>query len=368
MMKNRVMLSLRKPDILTNPYITDRLAIVQAHSESKEWFLSSFYSFWIHKEPLKHKEYWGDLLYHGSYRLCPFIFEGVILRELVMTKWNGKVIDFVMDIIDSGQYIYMNINASCIECYRYKEENQMHDILIFGYDKGMKAVLAADFFGGEYQAKEIPFEQFEQAFHIEQTKKKDFLNGIGTLKYVETSYPFQVSDCIKGLEDYVNARNTQVKSLLVELDNPEEVYYGIDCYDGFEHYLMEIKNTGEDVEYRQFHYFYAHKVHMRKRIEYLLEKQVLGEESQDILESFKEVELFWQGIRNSILRYNMKKDDSFFDNVPDWQGAQNSMLRHNMRKNNSFFDNMVERLKAEKILEEEIIRKLLIRLKEKWDK
>lgn len=336
-MNERVELPIEISDVLTNPFISNRLSILKPHKETREWFLSNFTNYWACKNPIEHIEYWSDLLYHSAYRFCPFLFEGVITRELVDKSWKDGIIQFVIDAIDTGHYIYMNINATCIPQYKKTYENFMHDIMLYGYDNAKKVILAIDFFDSIYGVAEIPFETFEKAYIIEGLSKADFIGGLNILKFRESSYQFQIEECIKGLEDYLYSRNTQVKSILNELDN-DESYYGLECYNSFLYYLEEIKKQDAEIDMRQFHYFYVHKVIMRQRVEYLIQENYLKKDSNEILENVKKVEKDFLVMRNLILKNTLCKNASIYDKL-------SGMLRELRQKEEKVITSLVDALK-----------------------
>lgn len=317
--KGRRILPIEEPSMKTNPFLTNRLAIMLPRTNVEEWMLGTFCNFWVHKDLDIRGDYWGDLLYASEYRFCPHISKSVIPNELIKSKWKGNILELIQDIIDSGGYAYLNVNMSYIERYKMpKESNTLHDTMIYGYDTESRTVCMADFFQGVYQLVEIDFEEFVEGYEkVSLSPQCDFLGGVNIIYYQEVSIPykFNVDRCAAGLLDFLQARNTQVHSILYELDDPDKVYYGIQCYDGFLEYFEQKGKDMDSIlelEYRPIHYFYVSKELMRRRFEFLVDQHIL-EPDDELLEMLKRIERQWLQLRNMIFIYNKDRKPIFFE-------------------------------------------------------
>lgn len=302
-------LPLVEPDITTNPYVTNKLGVLSSFKENQPWILQNFTNIWMQKN--FRLNYLSDFLYFSSYRFCPFIKEFEICKSLVDKKWE-TIVEAMIDIINTGLYVYLNINTVFIPLYKNFENNQMHDIFVYGYDMDEKVLYVADFFQyGKYSMKKVSFNDFIKAYDsMDKTVKRDFFDGIILLQYTAKDFSFDMEFCIQGIRDYVNSKNTIVKSMLVELDKKDEVVFGINTCDTMIQYLKELSRVENiKLDYRTFHYFYQHKVLMRLRIQFFIEKGYLKSyKDHAILDEYLKIEQRWMFIRNRILKYNMKSD------------------------------------------------------------
>lgn len=331
-------LPVTEPDITSNPYVTNKLAIMSAYEEAKPWIIQSFTNFWVKK--VFKANYWADFLYSSSYRFCPYFMEFQMSKSVTDIKWKIPS-ELMIDMINIGLYSYLNVNIAYITEYKHFKENQMHDIMVYGYDEDEKVLYVADFFvNGKYSMKKVPFDEFNAAYsHIGETEEKDFFPGISCAQYKALKLPFDLKVCIQGISDYVNSKNTVVKSILEEFDNQEDVVYGISCYDAFIQYLQTIPDMEAELDYRTFHYFYQHKVLMRIRLEFLMQKGYLSEDADsNILNEYKEIEIKWLEIRNRILKYNVKPDENLItrsiNDIRNFKNREMKILEHLIKEIN----------------------------------
>lgn len=329
----RKCLPLAEPDITTNPYVTNKLAVISSFEESRPWILQNFTNIWMHKN--FRLNYWSDLLYFSSYRFCPFIKEFEICKTLIDKKWE-TVVEAIIDIINTGLYVYLNINTSYMPQYKNFEKNQMHDIFVYGYDVDEEVLYVADFFVyGKYSMKKVYFTDFNLAYvSMDETQKRDFFDGIIIVQYKTMDLPFDLEFCIQGIKDYVNSKNTIVKTMLKELDKIEDVVYGINTCDIMIQYLQELSLIDNiKFDYRTFHYFYQHKVLMRIRIQFLLDKGYIKKcKDFAVLDEYLKIEQKWMEIRNRILKYNMKSDKHLIDrtisDISSLKKYEKKVLKH----------------------------------------
>ncbi|WP_455715504.1 hypothetical protein [Anaerosporobacter sp.] len=326
-------LPLVEPAITTNPYVTNKLAILGNFKETQPWILQNFTNIWMQRN--FRLNYGADFLYFSSYRFCPFIKEFEMCTSIVDKKWK-TIVEAIIDIINMGHYVYLNINTSFIPQYKNFENNQMHDIFVYGYDRDEKILYVADFFEyGKYGMKKVCFKDFIMAYDsMDDTVKRDFFDGIIILQYTARDIPFDMEFCIQGIRDYLNSKNTIVKSILVELDKKDEVVFGINTCDIMIQYLQDLSRIENiKLDYRTFHYFYQHKVLMRLRIQFFIEKgYVKRYKDFAILDEYLEIERKWLEVRNRILKYNIKPDymliERTISDINSLKKHENKVLKH----------------------------------------
>lgn len=195
------------PFITSYPFFANVLSIISNHEVSMPWF----YNYYINLEVERSLTHGVRLDFFQSsiWEYCPWIIHNKVPRNLVCNKWNSFV-DFVIECIDLGFYIYCVVDEFYIPEYRmFSKQHVMHDIMIFGYNKQNHSVDIADFFkDGQYSYARASFSEIEQAFH----NGNDFFDGIQLLKYRESfPYEFDISIIKEDIQDYLQCTNLQQK-------------------------------------------------------------------------------------------------------------------------------------------------------------
>lgn len=308
-------LKITHPLITLYPYITNKLAVLLSHKETLPWFCSNFIQMWISKSSTK--GYWADFLYYGNNRFCPFYTCSLVNKKLIKCKWES-IIDFIKDSIDLDFYIYMNINAAFISKYEgYLKNNRRHDIFIYGYDNEKKILNIADFFKNyKYDFSYVHFHDFSKAYdNFNLTNQDDFLKGVYLESYEKTNYKFNIEFVVNSLNDFLDSKNTSIVSDLVELDDKDDIAYGVEVYNVLINYLHKIKNHSlHFADVRPFHMIYEHKVAMITRIKFLHQNGYLNNfnHNKNYYEILQQECLI---IRTLIIKYGLTNDINIIDKL-----------------------------------------------------
>lgn len=306
-------LAMKYPPITLYPYIANKLSVLLNYEETLPWFHSNFIQMWASKNGPK--GYWSDFLYYGRNRFCPNYKFSLISKKVMQYKWNS-IIDFIIDSIDLGYYVYMNINNFYIPAYQHFNKNhRRHDIFVYGYDKKSKTLNIADFFqNGKYSYSYVSFNDFEQAYiNYDRTNENDFLGGMSLETFENTIYKFNIDFVVDSIKDYLLSRNTSIASDLEELDNKDDIVFGIQVYDILSEYSYKLgRGVFDFVDIRPFHMLFDHKVAMLLRLKYLEESRYL-DKSEYIINFYNMLQSECLILRNMIIKYNLTNDIKIFD-------------------------------------------------------
>jgi hypothetical protein len=308
-------LPMKSPPITLYPHIANKLSVILSNEEALPWFYSNFIQVWTSKQGPNN--YWADFLYFSGSRFCPHYKSNLISRKLMEYKW-GSVIDFLIDAIDMGYYVYLNVDASVIPEYEEKkEEHWKHDVFVFGYDKKNKKLNIADFFKGfKYYYSEVSFNEFEKSYkNFLIMGEDDFINGIGVETYEKGIFKFDIDFIKRSINDYLSSSNTSISSDLSEFDNKDDIVYGIQVYEVFSDYISRYnKNEFKVADIRPFHMLLDHKNVMQLRLKYLDEMGYL-ENTDYFVNAYKKLQAEALIIRNMIIKHMIAKEDNSLGNV-----------------------------------------------------
>lgn len=339
--------------LITDPFITTYtqhahlLSILSGHERLQPWIFSNYIQLYINRDYIHN---WGDFYFPCSYDLrpsdtCPWIHSQKIDRGLINRRWDS-VTDFIIENINENNYIQIMVNCYYISVHeRYKNENRMHDLFIYGYDLEREVLYASDFFNkGKYSNKEITFTDFNKAYsEYDSAINHDYLFGLVYMYRLNSdcNYIFNIQNIINSIDSYLTCRIPEYWDIF----NREDLYrivFGREIYATLKNYLQrEIFTNESGFERRPFHLLYDHKKMMSLRIKFLYEQGVLDETiaSNNI---FRELEELARNIIYLLIKYQVSRKKSIVtDKIPsllneieekefDCLSALVSSLRHSL--------------------------------------
>lgn len=305
---NRRVLEIQMPEITGYPLYADFCAILQCHPETKEWLLSNFLQLCSNSKAL--------MFYDFNYKACPFLCVQRISKRF-LKDWGIGYISFIMYNLEMGNYVYLMVKKRYIDAYysgnsveRMKDEN-IHNILIFGYDKQQQIFYIADnFYGGKYSFSQCTCKDMEQAIvemRQEDERLGNFDGNIELIRYKPDGCPeLSVQRIIEGLSDYLYCRPTGMWNIMeVRNFNRNRIwYFGLDCYD---YIINEIKDVDMHVRIQDFHVLWEHKTHLKYVFQYLVEKKYINTPS--IVDRMGRLSNDTLKARDLILKYKISGDD-----------------------------------------------------------
>ena len=256
----------------TYPHNAHSMAILYPHIEFHEWLKNCFIQIegWD-MENMDYEDFWM--------LECPLIRYQRISKKIIELKWK-TIIDFIVEMLDNEQYIYLLVKTNAIEQYE-NFNGAVHDALIYGYDEKKKIFFVADFFkNGKYSTCNVPYKILETAtqnFTESQERHWIFTADIILLEVPKREQPhFSLMRFKETLECYLEGKSTREwyhRSQRCYVRYPYRLLYGMDTYKILYRYVEMIQKDGILLpHWRQvYHLWYEHKCNMSSRIKYVEE-------------------------------------------------------------------------------------------------
>jgi len=298
-------LELKMPDITTYPIYANPVAIMQCHAETREWLLSNFIQLCSNQTVLNY--------YDFNYKYCFFLSVQKI-KKIVLEKWGIDIIQFILNSISDGYYVYMLIKRKYIDAYYFQDEEgrdedeNAHDILIYGYDRTEKVFYIADNFkGGKYTFAKCSFMEMEQAIggmRPQDENQGEFDRAIELIGYNGEKRPdLSVRRIYEALGDYYFSRPTGMWNIMEirNFNRNRRWYFGQECYEYLAEQALALEMN--DTHIQDYHLMWEHKRHLGNIFRYLLEKEYIYDNT--VAEGIDEIASETLSARNMVLKYAM---------------------------------------------------------------
>jgi len=289
------------------------IAIISNQKHTYPYILSHFIQLFSWKY---HESNWVFELYITDYfkffKKCPFLDTQRIRKDIINKHWRSNI-DFIIDMLNQGYYIYLIVNTRYISSYKPSRTHDLnHDMFIYGYDQIENEFFIADNFNhGAYSFEKCSYSELENALGNLNPDKIDvgFNNAIYLLSYKESNTKLlDLNRIQQGIRAYLDG---------TEFDDCKDPNgsYGIEVYQDYQSYISLLKLGQAEIDYRPIHVFYEHKFLMWKRIEYLCEHGILRDDSK-LLQEFEQISKWSIVIRNLVLKFSITKDKELLDKIP----------------------------------------------------
>ncbi len=311
---------MKYPEINCYPFHANLLSVISNNDLYKEWF----YNFYIQLVCPKNYQQRGMRIdYYTTllWKSCPFIYYQRLSRDLVNVKWNS-IIEFIIDCISLGYYVYFTINTYFVSNYdSFLNEHMIHDIFIFGYDTEKEIFKVADNFkNGKYAYEEATFKEIYEGYtNISLTNRTEWLDGIELINYRKKTnyfdeatheYTFDMSLFKDSLQDYLNSINTVTRYRI-----PSEQWrsggdwvYGLDIYDFIHNYFDDLLADKTFYDIRPFHVLWEHKKIMLNRLKYLKDSGYLSD-LDSVYNKYSDIENDMLLIKSLWIKYSLIKEE-----------------------------------------------------------
>jgi hypothetical protein len=239
---------------------------------------------------------------------CPWITNQTISRGIIEKGWNGNIINFVINAIDSNCYVTIVVEQYYIYRSKPNSDNEYsapHELFVFGYDKQKQIFEVADNIpDGKYTKFTCSFDQLELSYfnYKEEYSKYNDTNAMITLSsfnHEREALPFNISQSILYLEDYLLSRDSTLRDQTIYPHLLFNRAYGINIYEHLKHLIETL--TFQENDIRPFHVLYNHKNSMHSRVVYLGENGFI-EKNKEMEAEFMEIVKKTLVIRNIILK------------------------------------------------------------------
>lgn len=302
--QNRI-LPLGNADINVYPMYSNAISVLNQYEKAKEWLLCNFIQLAFNGNAL--------LFYDFNYKLCPYLQIQRISKDYLL-KLKIDILDFIVQSISYGCYVYLLVHKSDISAYAYRspeereKDDSVHDIFIYGYDKSRKELYISDnFVNGIYSHEICTFEEFNSALENVSANNESKLGFMGTIElwqyYEKGLKNFNINRVIDSFSDYICAKATTEWNIMDCRDKYAEpkLVFGLECYNSLKERVLNTKP--QYVYIQDFHLLWEHKKQIRKICLYLSEKKFINAiDFICVLDEICESSLI---IRNMMIKYSI---------------------------------------------------------------
>lgn len=246
----------------------------------------------------------------------PLLDYQLVLRDM-LKKYNIDIIDFIIDSIDSGFYLYLYLDEYFIENrIAYKKERYPHTTFFYGYDTEKEVLYSFGYDSSRHLSYEtLSFDVVRKAYEELQEGKYHDDNLIYLFCYNETGSPyhFDINSVIRQLTEFVDSVESSY-----HYDNcfnrREEMFFGMEALEKFKEYLCKANELETFQYYKNFFMLWEYVDLMNKRIDYMIKEGYL-QESTKSKEIFQQLEMKYKALINMYIKYISTQSDSVFEKI-----------------------------------------------------
>jgi hypothetical protein len=315
---------------VSDPFITTYtqhahlLSILTHYKSAMPWIFSNYIQLYINKN---YSHQWSDFYFPFPYELrpsdtCKWIMSQKLHRCIVERKW-ASVIDFIIESINSDNYVHMMINYFYVPLnkHRYMKKHMHHDIFVYGYDTKESVFYVSDFFEfGIYSHGRLSFRDFDHAFLTDKlTTNHDYLNGLVYLyKYNENcDYKYSSKNITNSIKSYLFGTVPEYWDMY-NRDNKDDIVFGKEIYTTLKNYISgEVAKNSAQLDIRPFYLLYDHKKIMALRLRYMHEQEEFANYGNGNLSEIDEIENMANVVVKYIIKFNRVRRNSIIENVID---------------------------------------------------
>ena len=242
------------------------LSILAISDDYLPWFYSHYIQMEYETEEKQRFNFYRYPKYHLS--VSPWL-QTQIVHHNVIRKAYKKPVDFVIDAIDDGLYVQMDVDEFYIPHKElYHNHHYTRELLIYGYDTHNQTLTTIGFDAkGNYTSSEVPFSDFEQA-HINSISRNEQDCRVRMFKYLDHAYyEFDLEIMLEQLQDYLYAVNTSQR--FRSFARVKNYAYGLATYRVIQKYLSFAAKNASDINRLIFHTLWEHKKCMQERLNFL---------------------------------------------------------------------------------------------------
>ncbi|WP_168118774.1 hypothetical protein [Paenibacillus sp. HB172176] len=303
-------------DYKTYPNVAHLFSIIGNREETLPWIYSHFIQL-VYFESMRKIDYTNkkDSFFDPLLFDCPWLHFQFTHRDTITKVWKGSIVQFAVDAIDMGNYVYFLADQFHIrEADAYGKHSHNHDMFIYGYDAEAGTLNIADNLrGGKYTETVCSFEEMELAYAHADAERDWFDQRVMSVSFKPKTYfqyernvVFDSLAVVDALERYVSG--WKPTSYLCA-----ENTYGIEIYDRMQEYLNALMQEQEIVDIRLLHILYEHKKIMRRRLRYMLEHGFLTNAALE--PAYAEVERGHQIAVGMLLKYSVSGEKKLIDRM-----------------------------------------------------
>ncbi|MFC5469145.1 hypothetical protein ACFPPD_10470 [Cohnella suwonensis] len=309
-------LPLSDHDYVTYPNVAHLFSVIGNREETMPWVYTNFIQL-VYFESLRKIDYTNktDSFFDPLLFDCPWLNIQFTHRDTISQAWNGSIVQFAIDSIDRGNYIYFVADQYYIRASAaYGNHTHNHDMFIYGYDKTTKKLNIADNLKyGKYIRTTCGFDEMEMAYAHADPDRDWFDSRVMSFAFKPKTYFQYERYLVFDSVSVVHSLNRYIHSMKPASYMCLENTYGIAVYERVHEYLLALKQEREVIDIRLLHILYEHKKMMRRRIRYMLQHGYLADENLEA--SYANVEKEHEICVGLMLKFMITGDDKLLDRI-----------------------------------------------------
>jgi len=320
-------LPVQYPTITSYPRHAYILSILEAQQGVKPWIYMNFFELKCYASE-EDKGIFTDWFDFDCYQLMndvnPYLEREIIYRNNLL-KLADQPAEWLQSLLQEETYLFTFLDEYYISGLGpFNKYHNSHANLIYGYDSSREIFHMASFSAsGKFVFHEADYNSVTDAFKFMDVGQ-DYAKYNFLLKKREPEhvYTYDLSMFQQLLKDYLFS--TKSKSLSYDLyrlgawgtGESSSYVYGLKVYRELKTYLYGLTDQQAAIDIRPFHVLYEHKLCLRDHVKYLNEVQRVPVPPQ-LFSEVDELERYAVLIRNSVLKYSIKKDNRILFSVID---------------------------------------------------
>lgn len=283
-----------EPEIRNYQYRAFLEVTLANHKDYETWLYSNYIQtvFWENAIDTIHYDFEGPTILGAcellDYKKIDNPYKNKIFHSSIeeAIKKNGTVYLFV------DEYYIPNRKS-------YEKNHYVHDALIVSYDE-IKRVYSILGYDETYHFKKVSvtYDDVEKAFVNNQNRDKLYILAARDRKYELDLKKMRAMliDFVKGYDSrkhwemYVDFDNADFDKQFYDVRRNSMATYGIKTYVKYKEYLLNCMNSNMKNDFRISYTIFEHCKIMRKRIEFLIRKEVINCDMKYVLEGAIEIE------------------------------------------------------------------------------
>ncbi len=305
------------PRIKTYPFYTALVATLDSYNVADNWIYNNYILIWM-LGWTHFLDYWADFKYgdeENQEAFCKLINKEIVSREKIKKKYR-TIIQFIKESIKEKKYVFTGVDIFFIQEWWNNEKEHYHyrhQAYVYGYNEEKQYIIMSDFIGGDYKSINVPFEQFIEAYNNYDKVPVIYVEygqEIWLISYNKNkTEEIDLDRIVNLLEDFLNSRDTKVKSYLWHAKTVSDIKFGLEYYDEILKAICEQRNG--IIDYRAIHILVELNIIMRDRMQYL-EKNMNIDFTNLCKTNLDSLILEVKKAQKLVLKYNITLSDKDF--------------------------------------------------------
>jgi len=314
-------LSISEPIVYSYKHHGLPLSIIQYNENTKFWILSRYIN--LYAVPNFDDVHWLDYFSQHLFSFhSPWIFPQRITKNTLLNVF-GKIgfSEFVINCIDSGQYVYIEYDAYYIPHHSsFKRIHHISNLLVFGYDKGNNLfnILDYDYNNNmRFCEMQVKFADLADAYYNMDAPEYNAISVL-SVSGADAQFTPDMSLIKQRLEGYLEGTD-YLSNYRVAMNfhhgNSKGRVFGINIYDLLEEYIDSTNKGNSKLYIQPFSTLWEHKRVLQLLGESIIELDGNGEDSKLLSNSLQKMERMAMIIRNLCLKQKISKSVYFVNKI-----------------------------------------------------